>query len=261
MDLSDLQTVRVRFDGPVCYLQLYRPEARNTINARMVVDCRRVLDACEAGDVRVVVVEGLPQVFCFGADFGTFSENALKGREDGSGAAAVYDLWHRLASGPFVSVANVQGSVNAGGNGFVAACDLVIAEPTVRFSLSELLFGLFPACVMPFLVRKVGLQRAHYLALSTLPISADEAHRWGLVDRICAPGEPELHRHLQRLRRLRRDSVAMYKRYVATLPLTLAQARDAAITNNREMHELPGVIGGIVRYVETSRLPWEDDPP
>lgn len=259
MDLSDLQTVRARFDGTVCHLQLYRPEARNTINAQMIADCRRVLAACETGDIRVVVIEGLPQVFCFGADFGALSRNAIQGREEETGVAALYDVWSTLASGPFVSVAYVQGSVNAGGNGFVAACDIVIAEPTVRFSFSEMLFGLFPACVMPFLVRRVGIQRAHYLALSTLPVGADEACRWGLVDRICAPGEPELHRHLQRLRRLRRDSVAMYKRYMMTLPLTLAQARDAAISNNGKMHELPGVIEGIVRYVEAARLPWEDD--
>jgi len=39
----------------------------------------------------------------------------------------------------------------------------------------------------------------------------------------------------------------------------LAEARDRAITNNREMHEIPGVIEGIVRYVEAGRLPWEND--
>ena len=48
MDLSNLQTVRVRFEGTACHLQLYRPEARNTINARMVAECRQVLQACEA---------------------------------------------------------------------------------------------------------------------------------------------------------------------------------------------------------------------
>lgn len=259
MDLNDLQTVRVRFDGSVCHLQLYRPDARNTINGRMISDCRSVLAACEARDIRVVVLEGLPNVFCFGADFGAIRTHVIEGDAEESDASQLYDLWNTLATGPFVSVAYVQGSVNAGGNGFVAACDIVIAEPTVRFSLSELLFGLFPACVLPFLVRRVGTQRAHYMTMSTLPIGAEEACRWGLVDCICAPGEPVLHRHLQRLRRLRRDSVLMYKRYMARLPSTLAEARDRAITNNREMHEIPGVIEGIVRYVEAGRLPWEND--
>nr|WP_269820011.1 enoyl-CoA hydratase-related protein [Bacillus velezensis] len=42
------------------------------------------------------------------------------------------------------------GVANAGGIGFVAASDIVIADDTAVFSLSELLFGLFPAMVLPF---------------------------------------------------------------------------------------------------------------
>jgi enoyl-CoA hydratase/carnithine racemase len=95
--------------------------------------------------------------------------------------------------------------------------------------------------------------------LSTAPIGADEACRIGLVDRAAAQGEPELQRHLRRLRRLRPDSIAMYKHYMASLPAPLDQARATAIANNLGMHRLPGVVEGIMRYVETQRLPWEDD--
>lgn len=256
--MSDYETIRVRHDDNVCFVQLYRPAARNAITAQMVGECAAVLAQCAATNVSVVVLEGLPDVFCFGADFASVSDHAVSGRDDASTAAALYDVWATLAGGPFVSVAHVQGSVNAGGNGFVAACDIVIAAPAARFSLSELLFGLYPACVMPFLVRRIGLQRANYLAISTQPITAKEAGEWGLVDRVAEASTAELQRHLRRLRRLPRASVAQYKRYLADLPALIGPARTAAIENNRSMHHIPGVIEGIVRYAQTGQFPWED---
>lgn len=254
----EYDTIRVRFDGEVCFLQLHRPQARNAINAQMVAECGRTLAACEASGISVVVIEGLPDDFCFGADFGGLHDDVVEGREDANGAAALYDLWTKLSTGPFVTVAHVRGVVTAGGNGFVAACDIVIADAGARFGLSELLFGLYPACVMPFLVRRIGLQRAHYLTISTQQIGAAEAARWGLVDQVGEPSEADLQRHLRRLRLLPRASVAQYKRYVSQLPGTIADSRAAAIENNRSMHLIPGVIDGIMRYAQTGRLPWQE---
>ena len=62
------QTIRVRFEEPICFLQFYRPEANNTINDLLIEECRLVLEACE-DSITVVILEGLPDVFCFGADF------------------------------------------------------------------------------------------------------------------------------------------------------------------------------------------------
>jgi polyketide biosynthesis enoyl-CoA hydratase PksH len=256
--MSQYETLRVRHDDNICVAQLYRPTARNAINARMIAEFATLLAACESSDVSVIVLEGLPDVFCFGADFNSVSDHAMAGRSDESSAAALYDIWTKLASGPFVTIAHVRGAVNAGGNGFVAACDIAIADSSASFSLSELLFGLYPACVMPFLVRRIGLQRANYMAISTQPIAAQEACEWGLVDRIGDSGEAELQRHLRRLRRLSRDSIASYKRYLSSLPCLIESARAAAIENNRSMHTLPGVIEGIVRYAQNGQFPWED---
>lgn len=79
----------------------------------------------------------------------------------------LYDLWLKMMNGPFITISHVRGTTNAGGFGFVAASDIVIADETAIFNLSELLFGLFPAMVLPFLTGKIGDQRAHYLTLKT----------------------------------------------------------------------------------------------
>ena len=173
-------TIRVRFREPICVVQFTRPEVGNTISDRLIEECHEVLASCEtrpAGEapITVVVLEGSPKVFCLGADFQGMHDNMAAGTTVERGPDRLYDLWLKLATGPFVTVAHVRGKVNAGGMGFVAASDIVLADQTAQFSLSELLFGLFPACVLPFLIRRIGVQRAHYLTLMTKPIAVQEA--------------------------------------------------------------------------------------
>ena len=155
MDVVSYATLRVRVQPPICFIQMYRPDASNTINSELIDDLHRALDDAEESGLTVIVLEGLPEVFCLGADFTEVSQGAQQVTHD---PEPLYDLWYRLATGPFITIAHVRGKVNAGGMGFVAASDIAIADASARFSLSELLFGLIPACVMPFLVRRIGFQ-------------------------------------------------------------------------------------------------------
>jgi polyketide biosynthesis enoyl-CoA hydratase PksH len=249
-------TLNVQLRDGVCFLQLHRPDANNTINDRLVAECHSVLAACEQGDVVAVVVSGLPDVFCFGADFRTLDGGRPDvPRQELSGS--LYDLWLRLCEGPFVSIAHVRGAANAGGVGFVAASDIVIADESARFSLSELLFGLNPACVLPFLVRRVGFQRAHYMALTTQPVGAKQAQAWGLIDACEDQSEALLRRHLVRLRRLSRTAIRRYKTYARTIHQALSDCRQNALAANAEVFSDAANLEGIRRYVESGLFPWE----
>src|SRR5947199_10185114 len=148
------ETIKVQFQESVCFLQIDRPEANNTINGRLVAECNHVLTACEES-ATVVVLSGSPEVFCFGADFRAIAAKSklTTAGEQEVAPEPLYDLWLRLATGPYVTISHVRGKANAGGIGFVAASDVVLADETAVFSLSELLFGLYPACVLPFLIR------------------------------------------------------------------------------------------------------------
>ncbi|MGK3983825.1 enoyl-CoA hydratase/isomerase [Sorangium sp. So ce136] len=251
----EYQTVRVRFQESICFLQLHRPEANNAINDRLVEECRHVLSICERS-ATVVVLEGLPEVFCTGADFQELREHHERGGAIQS-PEPLYDLWLQLATGPYISIAHVRGKVNAGGVGFVAACDVVIADDTAQFSLSELLFGLMPACVMPFLVRRAGFQKAHYMALMTRPVPVQQALEWGLVDAHAANSASALHMHLLRLRNLSKVAIARYKRYMHALSQELQQAKQGALAAATEVFSDPGNLEGIFRYMATGQLPWQ----
>lgn len=249
-------TIKARMEDTVCYLQFDRPAARNAINAQLIAECSQALAMCE-DRATIVVLSGLPEVFCFGADFGEIARgnDAAFAAYDGPGP--MYDLWLKLATGPFVSIALVRGKANAGGMGFVAACDLVLADDTAQFSLSELLFGVYPACVLPFLIRRVGLQRAHALTLSTQAIPARVAAEWGLVDGLEPQADLLLRRHVMRLKRLSKVALRRYKAYIARFGPVLAECRDDAVAGNLEVFTDQGNIRAIKRYVEEGLFPWE----
>lgn len=251
------QTIKVRFQEPVCFLQLCRHEANNTINALLIKECLSVLELCDES-ITVIVIEGLPEVFCFGADFNGIRDSALDGKQDEHNPEALYNLWLKLAYGPYITVSHVKGKVNAGGVGFVAASDIVIADGTAVFSLSELLFELFPACVLPFLIRRTGFQRAHYLTLMTHPIAVEQAQKWGLVDAYDMHSESLLRKHLLRLRRLPKRGISRYKHYISELDDTLMRSKSMALAANREIFSDSRNLEGIIRYVETGQFPWEE---
>lgn len=249
--------VRVRFEDDICFIQLHRPDSNNAIDDHLVEAMGDALRACEES-AKVVVLEGLPEVFCSGADFKEIETRFDDGhRHQGQDPGPLYDVWHRLATGPYISVAHVRGRANAGGVGFVAACDIVVSDDKASFSLSELLFGLMPACVLPFLARRIGFAKANYMTLMTQPISATQAQQWGLVD-ACEPNSDNLLRkQLLRLRRLGKDGIARYKRYANSLDDSFKSARTKALEANLQVFSDPENLQRIARYVKTGKFPWE----
>lgn len=251
------QTIKVRFQEPVCFLQFNRPDAKNTINDLLIEECLQVLALCEE-TATIVVLEGLPEVFCLGADFEEIHTKMAAAQQGEQNPEPLYDLWLKLATGPYVTISHVRGKANAGGIGFIAASDIVLADSTAQFSLSELLFGLFPACVFPFLIRRTGFQKAHYMSLMTRAISVEQAQEWGLVDAYEDNSENLLRKHLLRLRCLSKLGIVRYKRYTNALHDALLKCKPMAIEANREIFSDSDNLKGIFRYVETGKFPWQD---
>jgi polyketide biosynthesis enoyl-CoA hydratase PksH len=250
------QTIQVRFQEPICFIQFYRPEANNTINDLLIKECLQVLELCEES-ITVVVLEGVSEVFCFGADFQEIHQKIVTGEQSVQNPEPLYRLWLKLATGPYVTISHVRGKANAGGVGFVAASDIVLADQTAQFSLSELLFGLFPACVLPFLIRRTGFQKARYMTLMTQPILVQQAHSWGLVDAYDVQSESLLRKHLLRLKRLSKKGILRYKRYMSSLD-ALQQSKPLALAANQEVFSDHQNLEWIYRFVDQGKFPWED---
>jgi polyketide biosynthesis enoyl-CoA hydratase PksH len=250
------ETIQVTIRNGVCTIRIDRPQANNAINTRLVEEFTAALAECDSATltppVSILVIEGSPTVFCSGGDF-----ESIAAASEPADPAPLYDLWLRLTAGPYITVSVVRGRVNAGGLGFVAASDIVLADRTAAFSLSELLFGLFPACVLPFLIRRVGGQKAHYLTLMTRSFGAEDALAWGLVDALDDDVESLLRKHLLRLGRLAPPAIARYKRYRAELDASLKTSRGIALAANCQLFSQPEIQRNIRRYISESKFPWE----
>lgn len=242
--------IDVKFTEQICTIQFYRPKANNTINRQMVEELFEVIEECEK-KVKIVVFEGNENYFCFGADFNSGEDNQF------SKGKTLYDLWLKIAKAPFIAVSHIIGRVNAGGMGFVACSDIAIAGKRATFSLSELLFGLYPAMVIPFLIRRIGFQHTNYMTLMTKPFSSEEALRLGLVDSVNENSKLILGQHIARLKNIPADGIRGYKQYANLCYEQLYLLKDIAIEKNQSIFSSELVMERIRRYTTEGIYPWE----
>lgn len=243
-------TIKVNNKKDICEIQINHPEVNNAINTKMIREFNVVLDAFE-NQVSIVIIKGLQDYFCTGADFNSDSN------EERHQPQLLYQLWNRIAVGPFVSIAHVRGRVSAGGMGFIAASDVVIADSTATFCSSEMLFGLFPAMVMPFLIRKIGFQKANYMTLTTKTISVERAIEWGLVDAFDQNSEKLVQQHLVRINKIPKSSIIQYKMYMSKIYPIIEESRVQAVEANLDMFDDCENKKRIQRFSQEGILPWE----
>ena len=209
-----------------------------------------------AGDpgCRVIVVNGARPDFCRGLDLQAVTSSAVGVVPLRSFAGCLL----RLCEASQPTVAAVQGMAQGGGVGLASACDLVLAAPGASFMLPEVIFGLLPELVAPFVVRRLGTARARYLALSSRGLDAGEAQRIGLVDEVAADGlEHALRTQLRRLLRSSPRALAECKRRLQAPPLDELRAQAAtAIVRQLDWLTQAGGLEGVEAFVRGERPPW-----
>ncbi len=126
-------------------------------------------------------------------------------------ATVVWDLLTALSGSRLVTVAVVEGRADGGGVGLAAACDFVFAGPRAGFRLTEMLLGLVPALIMPFVVARTGERRMLRMALLAEPYDATAAREIGLADEADERPWEHVRRLLLALRRMPRDNVGELK--------------------------------------------------
>src|SRR3972149_5646942 len=100
-------------------------------------------------------------------------------------------LFYKLADLPTPVIAVVQGAAIGGGLGLTVASDFVLAEETAVFATSEVLLGIVPGVISPYVIRKIGLAAAAPLMLTGGRIGAREAAASGLATQVAPAAELE----------------------------------------------------------------------
>ena len=187
--MAGYRAIDVSRTGRVVRVALARPDVRNAFDEVLIADLVRAFE--ETGrdaDARVLVLTGQGKAFCAGADLGWMGKmRAYSYEENLADSLELARMMRLLFDLPIPTVAAVNGAAIGGGNGLVAACDIAVASSDAVFSLSEVRLGLVPACIGPYVIRKIGESAARALFLTGRRISATEAARVGLVSEVVPP--------------------------------------------------------------------------
>jgi enoyl-CoA hydratase/carnithine racemase len=179
---AGFETLELDEDQGLAVIRLNRPEALNAINQQMLLDLDAALDRLEeSDDVRVIALTGTGRAFSAGRDL-----KEIGGDIHRSGA----EVWARLESIPKPVIAAVNGLCYTGALSMLLAVDLVVAADTAVFADTHAKFGMFHGGGTTQRLRElVGPRRAKELLFTCVPISAAEAERIGLVNRVVPAGE------------------------------------------------------------------------
>jgi enoyl-CoA hydratase len=185
--LSETATVSpvvTSLDGAIATITINRPDRRNAINPEVTRGIAEGLAAAEASsETRVVVLTGAgDRAFCAGGDLGgmTAEGNVAQHLQ----RAEVGELFTQMRASRLPVVARVNGHALAGGFGLMLACDLVVAVADAELGTPEINIGLWPFMISAVIQRDLPRKVALDLMLTGRRMTAEEAARWGFVNRV-----------------------------------------------------------------------------
>lgn len=191
------ETLRVDRVGTVARIAIDRPEKRNAANDQVHEDFRQALSELETDStVTALILTGTgDRAFCSGQDLSARKPPAEgpPTRDLGAGLEFKYNaLVRRLRAVPFPVVTALNGVAAGAGVGLALAGDVILAARSASIVVSFARIGLIPdAGVTHHLPRLIGEGRALAAALTTDPIDAETAERWGLVWKVVDDGALE----------------------------------------------------------------------
>jgi enoyl-CoA hydratase/carnithine racemase len=178
--------------GAVLRLSLNRPGARNALSTGLMAALANALDGAAADSgVRVVIIAAEGPVFCAGHDLKEMTAHRAERDQGAAAFAALFTqcskLMQQILMLPKPVIAEVQGVATAAGCQLVASCDLAVASSAARFATPGVNIGLFCSTPMVALTRNIGRKAAMEMLLTGEMVTAEEALRLGLINRVAAP--------------------------------------------------------------------------
>jgi methylglutaconyl-CoA hydratase len=248
----------------VATVTLDRPARNNAYDAELIEQLAGALHALAPdAAVRVIVIRANGAHFQAGADLDWLRATA---REDTATNLAV----SRATAGAMralyeiekPTLALVQGFCVGGGTGLVAACDIVIAEQTATFAISEARWGMLASIIFPQLGAALGLRQLRRYALSCERFDAARAQALGLVHEVCAPGALDRTAApiIEALLRVAPDAVAQSKRALLRAAAVDPIEWERLIEEHAAKRRSAEAAEGLTSFVEKREGGWYPAP-
>ncbi len=190
MNFPAYETVQAGLADMVLTVMLNRLNVLNALNSQMALDLIDVWRRLGDDDgVRVVILTGAgDRAFCAGGDF---KERDGMSDEAWRRQHALFErAFEAIIDSPVPVIAAANGHAFGGGLEMILAADFAYGATTARFALTEVTLGIMPGGGgTQTLPRAVGGRRAKELILTGRPFGAQEALEWGVLNRVCEPGD------------------------------------------------------------------------
>lgn len=169
----------------VLTLTLNRDEKRNSLNKELMNDIVAALREARDDDaVKVIVIKGNGKGFCSGADLGNLDEMRSSAVMIKEHLRHYGDLLVELTDAGKPTITAVHGFAIAGGLGFAVTADITFASESSFFWIPEITRGIWGMMITAPVARLIGTKKSLELMYSADRISAKEAERIGLINRV-----------------------------------------------------------------------------
>ena len=264
--LPQTHHIRLEPEGPVLRVWLNRPDVRNALSTEMVRELQATFDAIrDDANVRVVVIRGAGGTFCAGGDIKNMSLAAppVAGETDElkAGNRRYGAMLLTIEEARQAVIAVVEGAAMGGGIGFASVADITLALESAQFAMTEVMLGIVPAAISPFVVRRIGLTAARRFAVSGAKLSARQAQAVGFVHEIAADTaalEALLTAEINQILKCAPDAVAETKRLMqrAATGIPMTELLDRAADSFAAAVRGPEGREGTTAFVEKRKPNW-----
>jgi len=155
---QEYKTIEFEIKNEVGIVWLNRPEIHNAFNEVMISELLDIFEKINSiDDVRIVMLRGRGKSFCAGADLNWMRNVAGYSYEENfKESLNLSKCFYAIYTCTKPTIAVVHGAAIGGANGLLAACDFAYADENTTFSLSEVKIGIVPACISPYITKRVG---------------------------------------------------------------------------------------------------------
>lgn len=190
---DDYRTVTYEvIEGAIGLLTLNRPKKLNAFDERMIREMRSVIWNVNFDEnIRVLIITGAGRGFCSGRDIlGLDYENNLPSPQYRAYVRANHEMLDDIENMEKPVISMVNGICAGGGVEIAVASDFRTAADTAEFVLTENNIGVIPASgAASRMIQMIGIGRLKEMMMTTMPVDAETAERWGLANRVFAPDD------------------------------------------------------------------------
>jgi 2-(1,2-epoxy-1,2-dihydrophenyl)acetyl-CoA isomerase len=251
--VPNFETLLWDLQGHVATITLNRPAKKNAISAVMFDELRAAFERAGADDeVRCVVVTGAGGAFCSGADLSDVGNAVGTAFEFKDRMARIHAVVRAFIDCPKPTIAKVTGVAAGAGCNLALGCDLIVASHEASFAELFVKRGL----VVDFggtwaLARLLPLHKAKELAFLGETITAAEADRLGMLNRLCEPGEIDTV-----VKDLAERLAGMPPRTLALMKENFNRAHERSLTENLDAESAAQALASTSEDTREAIVAW-----